>query len=109
MNEQPITCTLPIDELNRRKSFELKELVEGSLRVQELENGYELDFPSDDAWFTNLTSFIATERRCCPFLHFELVILPDHAPLSMRVLGSAEVEEFVRGFLSQSVDLKGGE
>ncbi|MFT5194477.1 MAG: hypothetical protein ACI9EW_003786 [Cellvibrionaceae bacterium] len=100
---QTIACTLPIGEINKRKEFELKDLFAGTLETRELPNGYELQFPSDETWFNNLTAFIANERQCCAFLHFELIVLPNHAPISMRILGSAEVKEFIRGFLMTPV------
>ena len=102
MNQsETIACTLPMADLQKRKDVEIKDLVEGAINVTELENGYDLQFNSDETWYKSLTNLIAQERQCCAFLHFELVVPPHHGPISLRILGSPEVKEFVGSMFIQ--------
>ena len=104
-NRQTIACKLSTEELNNRRQFELKQLFKGKLQLEELENGYEFYFPSDRVWFDRIVKFIEVERQYCPFLHFELIISPDHHPFRLKILGSAEVKKFVREIMLFEVDL----
>lgn len=104
MNQsETIACTLPIADLQKRKEVEIKDLVEGAISVTELENGYAIQFQSSETWYKSLTNLIAQERQCCAFLHFELIVPPNHGPISLRILGSAEVKEFVGSMFIQNV------
>ncbi len=64
--------------------------------VAELPDGYAYRFPAEEAWTHTLLGFVAAERRCCPFLTFELAFEPHGGPLWLRLRGSAEIKRFVR-------------
>jgi hypothetical protein len=63
--------------------------------VAELLDGYGYRFPSDDSQLEPLFEFIAAERRCCPFLTFELAFEPHGGPLWLRMRGSPQVKAFI--------------
>jgi DNA-binding transcriptional ArsR family regulator len=65
------------------------------LRVDELEDGYELSFPGGAQWAIKLTEFIIFERGCCPFFAFELVFEPGEGPIRLRVRGPEGVKDLV--------------
>ena len=63
--------------------------------VAELPDGYGYRFAGDHSKLEPLLEFIAAERRCCPFLTFELVFEPHHGPLWLRMRGSPQVKAFI--------------
>ena len=63
--------------------------------VEELPDGYGYRFANDEAVLSALLEFINAERRCCPFLTFELGFEPHGGPLWLRLRGSARVKAFV--------------
>ena len=63
--------------------------------VAELLDGYGYRFPSDGSQLEPLLEFIAAERRCCPFLTFELAFEPHGGPLWLRMRGSPQVKAFI--------------
>ena len=63
--------------------------------VAELPDGYAYRFSSDGSQLAPLLEFIAAERRCCPFLTFELAFEPHGGPLWLRLRGSPQVKAFI--------------
>jgi hypothetical protein len=63
--------------------------------VAELPDGYGYRFASDGSQLEPLLEFIAAERRCCPFLTFELAFEPYDGPLWLRMRGSPQVKAFI--------------
>jgi hypothetical protein len=63
--------------------------------VAELPDGYGYRFSSDGSQLEPLLEFIAAERRCCPFLTFELAFEPHGGPLWLRLLGPPPVKAFI--------------
>jgi len=63
--------------------------------VAELPDGYAYRFPSNGNQLDLLLEFIAAERRCCPFLTFELAFEPHGGPLWLRLRGSPRVKAFI--------------
>jgi hypothetical protein len=64
-------------------------------QVAELPDGYAYRFASDSSQLEPLLEFIAAERRCCPFLTFEIVFEAHDGPLWLRLRGSPQVKAFV--------------
>jgi len=50
-----------------------------------LANGYAILFQSDA--FPDVARFVANERKCCPFMTFELTLAPASGPLWLRMTG----------------------
>ncbi len=88
----PLACSLSGPEQAKR-SGEMEKILEGCLRVEELENGYEFSFPGSEEWVLRLMEFIVFERECCPFFAFELVFEPGDGPI--RVRGPEGVKDLV--------------
>jgi hypothetical protein len=90
-----IACLLP----EREAAIRGEELVGGLFaaveEVAELLDGYGYRFPSDGSQLEPLLEFIAAERRCCPFLTFELAFEPRGGPLWLRMRGSPQVKAFI--------------
>lgn len=91
--EPPIACNLSGDEQVRRHEA-VRDLLNRSRLVGELENGYEFAFPGDAEWAMKLTEFIVAERSCCPFFTFELAFETDG--ILLRVRGPQGTRQFIR-------------
>lgn len=64
---------------------------------QALAEGYAFRFDPDE--LESLTRFVANERRCCPCLTFEIVVLPDEGPVWLRLSGPAGTRRFLEAEL----------
>src|SRR5215212_149222 len=63
--------------------------------VVELPDGYAYRFAAAESSLESLLEFIAAERRCCPFLAFEIAFEPHGGPLWLRMRGSPRVKAFI--------------
>jgi hypothetical protein len=68
------------------------------LEKADLPNGYAFRFPADA--LDELAQFVSRERRCCPFLAFEIVVTPAESPVSLRLTGPEGTREFLAAELS---------
>jgi mercuric ion transport protein len=79
-----------------------RELLTSRAREQrDLANGYAFRFDADA--LTLLVRFIENERKCCPFITFELVVSDLCGPLWLRMTGP----EGTRDVLKSELDLSG--
>ena len=72
------------------------DLIRAIQSVQGVENGYELWFPNETEFITQIAEFISNERLCCPFLKFNLNVASDTEPLSFTLTGPIGTQEFLR-------------
>ena len=88
-NVAPVLACVPtaIPQPDRQAHFSLaKELFQQrALERVDLPNGYAIRFPSDA--LEAVARFVANERKCCPFMSFELTFGPESAPLWLRMSG----------------------
>ena len=82
-------CSLTCEELTQRT-----DEVAGRLRqakaFEETEDGLSFIFPGDAASVRGLLDFINAERRCCPFIAFELAFEPNLGPIRVTLRASDE-------------------
>jgi hypothetical protein len=67
-----------------------------SNRVEErqpIRHGYEFRFPSHS--LREVVRFLENERKCCPFLHFNLDVPPSVAAVHLRITGPEGTREFL--------------
>jgi hypothetical protein len=95
----PIACTLsdPREIEARRASIE--DIFAAVTGRRELTDGYEFVFPGDDAHALRLMQFVEAERKCCPFLIFELVFEQSSGPIHLRLRGAAGIKDFLCDWL----------
>src|SRR3989475_8132003 len=99
MSQPPIACSLTTPELRERRRIVLELLRRQGRGQRPLPNGYRLRFePSDDV-IASLAALIETERACCPFLSFQLIVEPDHGSVSLELTGPAGTPGFPGGEL----------
>jgi hypothetical protein len=93
-DEEIIACLLSEREYAIRGEELAGGLFAAVEEIAELPDGYEYRFANDD-YLPALLEFIAAERRCCPFLTFEIAFEPHGGPLWLRLRGSPRVKAFV--------------
>lgn len=101
-NEPSVLACVPgaIAPGERLAHFELaKELFhERALERVALPNGYAIRLPSDA--LDTVARFLVNERKCCPFMVFELTFGPESAPLWLRMTGPEGTKEVLDAELS---------
>ena len=93
----PLACNMDVFTPEQREAHiqTTMELIPGVQRVQEIENGYEFQFPSETEFISRIAEFISNERLCCPFLELNLNIISNH-PVSLSLTGPVGTQEFLR-------------
>jgi hypothetical protein len=95
----PIGCRLDAlspDERQRQKVLR-QELEPAIERIQEAENGYV--FTYHHVAFRQLAEWLTLERRCCPFLDFELAWRADSPS---PTLGLSSPDPAVKAFIADT-------
>jgi hypothetical protein len=92
-------CSLLPAELRRRKKTVLANLKDKLIEKKELINGYSYCFPGSDEMLDELIDFIKTERKCCGFLNFKLVVASDQNNVRIELTGDPGVKDFINAEL----------
>jgi hypothetical protein len=64
--------------------------------IHELGDGYEFQFPSDQATYQLVSEWVAGERLCCPFFDIDVHIEREHGKLWLRLTGREGTKQFIR-------------
>jgi hypothetical protein len=95
--QNPVACqagALSPEEWERH--VELRgQLVAGVTERIELENGYRFVLDRDKLTAVQLAEWVEGERRCCPFIEFEIRQAADGGPLSLTLTGREGVKELL--------------
>ena len=94
---KPLACG--INALNAREQGRRETLIEELMpkaEVQELPDGYQLTWTGDATTYGKLAEFIGYERRCCPFLDFELRVSGPDAPVTLMLRTDDDTKAFVK-------------
>ena len=94
----PLACNMNVFTPAQREAHirNSTELIQAIQSVQGVENEYELVFPNESEFITQIAEFIANERLCCPFLDFTLKVASDKEPVSFILTGPSGTQEFLR-------------
>ena len=98
----PIACRpLALTDSERSTSAKLRAEVAGAVTASaELADGYRFNLRPDAVVFAHAAEWIALERRCCPFLSFDLAWTPgDDAAPTITLTGP----EGTKGFLAEEL------
>ncbi len=100
--EAPLVCRLDaLSPADRARHAALTgELRPAARGVQKLPRGYAFQFPDDPALSRHVLEWVALERRCCPFLEFEILLGDEGEPVILRLTGQEGVKEFLAGELA---------
>lgn len=96
----PLACVQgAIPAAERPAHFQLiRQLFEKDmLERTEIPGGYSFSFPASS--FDALARFVSNERRCCPFLSFELTVEPADGDLRIKLTGPEGTREFLNAEL----------
>jgi hypothetical protein len=91
-----IACHLAaLEPAEQRRRADLAEAVSRqAVAIVDTADGYALRLDDLDL-LPHAIEWISLERRCCPFLRFELTFEPDTGPVWLRLGGGAGVKEFL--------------
>ena len=78
-------CSLTPDAFSERLAWINESLLSRATSQNVIQDGSEIEFPSDETTFQMVIDFIKAERQCCDFLTFELVVAAGHGPLTLRL------------------------
>jgi hypothetical protein len=102
-NNEVIACLLSEREMAIRGDEIARGLFAAVEETAELPDGYAYRFANDPALLDSLMEFIAAERRCCPFLTFELAFAPHGGSIWLRMRGSPRVKAFIAETFNEGV------
>lgn len=94
--EMPLACVMDAIPANERAAHvALIAHLFGELasEIQELPEGYAFRFAARD--LESVAAFVANERKCCPFLTFELTVHPAEGPVWLRLSGPPGTRDFL--------------
>ena len=94
---QTMVCgvnSLTARERGRRETL-IEELMPEA-EIQELPDGYQFTWTTDPQAYNKVVEFIGLERRCCPFLDFELRVSGPNDPVVMVLVGDEDTKKFVQ-------------
>ena len=96
--DTPLVCNMDVFTPSQRESHirTTIELIRAVQSVNGVENGYELQFPNETEFITQIAEFISNERLCCPFLNFTLKVSSDKELVSFTLTGPTGTQEFLR-------------
>ena len=99
----PLACNMNVFTSAERASHMLNtaQLSQAVQNIQEVENGFEFNFPNETEVITSLGEFISKERLCCPFLEFTLEVTQTDEPISLTLTGPEGTPEFLREEFSE--------
>ena len=96
----PVACSLTEPELQERRSTVLQKFRGAVVEVKETPEGYTFRLPSDGAWLLEVANLVDVERRCCPFLRFQITVEAGGGPTWLELSGPEGAKEFLREMFS---------
>jgi hypothetical protein len=93
----PIACNLgALDEGQRERRAELAVRLQSSVReIVQIADGYAFRLQSNDKILLEIAEFVSLERRCCPFLNFQISLNEGDDAITFRLSGRDGVKEFL--------------
>ena len=95
MTGLPVVCSLPADEIARRRDGVLAKLLASRLETRELPDGIAFRFAPSSEQLAALVEVIDFERQCCQFLRFRLTIEPGNGPVWLELTGPEGTREML--------------
>ncbi|CAN5399727.1 hypothetical protein BH09BAC3_BH09BAC3_37420 [soil metagenome] len=90
-----VTCKLTTPELQERKVTVIAEVKKLVVERNETKTGMRYKFNDSDKTIDLLTSFIKTERLCCDFFIFTLVIGREEGSVWLDLSGPEGTKDFI--------------
>lgn len=95
--EPPIACNLgALDTEEQKRRADLADQLQNSVReILSRTDGFTLRFSANDLVLFQIAEFVSLERRCCPFLNFQISLNEGDDAIELRLSGRAGVKEFL--------------
>jgi hypothetical protein len=90
------SCKLASPELQKRKTEVIALLKAEISQTKELDNGYQYSFKGSDKMIDMIVNFIKSERACCDFFTFNLLIEDDHTDVLLTITGPEGAKNFIK-------------
>lgn len=90
-----MSCKLTSTELQKHKTEVISILKNEILERKELGNGYQYSFKGSDKMIDAIIGFIKSERACCDFLTFNLLIENVNTDILLTITGPEGAKEFI--------------
>lgn len=98
-DELPIACALTPAERDATPETLLVGLAASAVEREEEGEGFRWRFEARPGLLGEIAEVLERERRCCPFLRFEIRAEPGEGPVWLRVDGPPGTRTFLEGLL----------
>ncbi|HEX4601139.1 MAG TPA: hypothetical protein VH116_07090 [Gemmatimonadales bacterium] len=95
MADVPIACTLDPADFAWRRDTLLPGLIARAAAAEALSDGARWRFTPESGLLTAVATAIDAERRCCPFLRFQVVAEAEGGPVWLTVTGPPGTRAFL--------------
>ena len=106
-SSMPIACRpQALTTSERKRSLSLRaELAAATKKTSPLADGFAFEYAPDAALFQKVAEWISLERRCCPFLAFDLQWAQgDAASPRLSITGPDGTKDFLAAEMAQPPD-----
>lgn len=93
--ETPIACDLSALEDPKQHERDSESLWNERQELREMKDGYALRFPGSMDYAERLLDFVRRERRCCPFLTFQIIFEPEGRRIWLFLGGDERVQAYL--------------
>jgi len=90
-----ITCKLTAPEMQKRRAEVLASMKNKILERKELKDGYKFKFVNTDSVLDEIMSFVKSERLCCDFFTFSILVSDDDGYTWLSITGPKGAKEFI--------------
>jgi hypothetical protein len=96
MYQQPNQGYLSEAELQEKRKALVEPVIAQIQQVQPIDNGFEFRFNASNPSLSTLCELIEFERKCSPFLRFELLIASQMGPVKLTIAGPAGTQDLLK-------------
>ena len=100
--DTPIACDLSALDNPEHHKIQFERLFEEREEVKRVEGGLAVRFPSETRFAKRAVDFISRERKCCPFLTFQIAIAPEGRGVWLYMGSDESVEDYITSSFEQA-------
>lgn len=89
-----VPSAIPADRRVQHFALARELLTQQAVERVDMAEGYGFRFAADK--LVELVQFMDNERKCCPFMSFELLIAPESGPIWLRMTGPAGTRQVLQ-------------
>lgn len=98
---EQLVCKMIGAEKAEKKELLKTEIFSQVIKVEEVNNGYILNFEDKDDILLKLTDYLMIEKECCPFFIFDLNIKPNSNGISLKISGQDGAKEMLKPLIEE--------